>query len=105
MYNRIVNVLSGLFNLLFGLGAFLGPLLSPNFKNLLGYRGFTDIFALITIIGFAIFLALSMMPLSSNLKNHFIRERSNSSGINQSPDGFINDFDKETQVGEPLISK
>ena len=103
-FNNIMNYISALFNLWFGFGSFLGPLISPSIKDLLGYNTFTDLFSLFAIIGLMIFLILSWMPLSKYLSTHFIRN-SDESSINKSPTIIDQFSEKDAMIDLPLISK
>ena len=46
-YNKVANYISGFNNLAVGLGAFIAPLIAPSIKRQIGYKGFTDLFALL----------------------------------------------------------
>ena len=72
-YNKVANYISGFNNLAVGLGAFIAPLIAPSIKRQIGYKGFTDLFALLCWVWLLIFIGLSCIPPSFNLKSHLIQ--------------------------------
>jgi len=72
-YNKVANYISGLFNVSFGLGACIGPLISPNIKDWIGYKNFTDLFALLWIVWLLIFVGITSLPTSNALQLHRIK--------------------------------
>ena len=85
-FNKVTFYISGMFNLSYGIGTFISPLISPLISKSLGFRGYTDLFAFLCIVGLIIFLALSSIPLFQKHEDHkikrgFIKENSN---INES---------------------
>mmetsp|Transcript_5645 Transcript_5645/g.6378 ORF Transcript_5645/g.6378 Transcript_5645/m.6378 type:complete len:147 (-) Transcript_5645:103-543(-) len=81
-YSRVTNYMSGFFNLAFGGGAFLGPLISPNIKKLFGYKGFTDLFAVLSIASLGIFIVCQLIPKSKTLKQHLVSSKPKEIGLN-----------------------
>lgn len=86
-YNKVANYISGLFNIVFGAGAFFGPLASPIIKNELGYKGFTDLFALLSLASLAILMVMTVLPRPNFLKSHLI-------GKNELKKSLLNDSEK-----------
>ena len=107
-YNKVANYISGLHNLAFGFGAFISPLIAPSIKRQIGYKGFTDLLALLCSISLLLFVGLSCIPQSKRLKSHMIKEgnsnemRRKINDINQSP--FVSTTHKLEYDTEPLLS-
>jgi hypothetical protein len=73
-YNKVANYISGLFNIVFGAGAFFGPLGSPMIKRQLGYKSFTDLFSLLSLASLVILIVLTIIPRPNLLKLHQIKK-------------------------------
>ena len=104
-YSRVMNYISGLFNLFFGTGGFLGFLLPSSIKGVLGYTGLTDVFSLVTIFGLVVFIMFSWMPLSKNLSSHLIENSNNVSKTNNLTSISDQKSEIESQLDQKLLSK
>ena len=83
-FSRVSNYISGIFNMSFGVGAFIGPLMSPNIKKAMGYKGFTDLFSVLSLVSLLLFIIWQVIPRSQTLKQHKIKNDTKSISLNES---------------------
>lgn len=60
-YKVMTSYISGMFNLSFGIGKMSGSFLGPLTATSIGYKGFTDLFAGLTVLSLLVFIIFNLL--------------------------------------------
>ncbi|CAI2367637.1 unnamed protein product [Moneuplotes crassus] len=92
-YKQVTLYFSGLFNLAYGTGTFIGPLISTRIEEPLGFQRFAEIISLSAFICLIIYILLISLPRSLKVKKHIIKANFKESSLNI----YKDDEESETQ--------